>query len=142
MSMFRFGTNSAAKLETVHPDLVALAYQVMGYQIMDFTIIWGFRGETSQNTVFESGASTKPWPESKHNILGPDGNPLSEALDYGPWRDNAIPWKDRLAFAVLAGAFLVAAKELDVKLRWGGDWDMDGNTTDQTLMDLGHIELA
>ena len=27
------------------------------------------------------------------------------------------------------------------KLRWGGDWDKDGSTTDQNLNDLPHFEL-
>jgi hypothetical protein len=53
-----------------------------------------------------------------------------------------IPWKDTHAFAVIGGILIAVADAMDVKVRYGGDWDMDGQTTDQTLMDWGHIELV
>ena len=34
-----------------------------------------------------------------------------------------------------------AAKFMNVSLRWGGDWDGDGDRTDQTFNDLMHWEL-
>ncbi len=34
-----------------------------------------------------------------------------------------------------------AAKDLKIEIRWGGDWDRDGDTTDQTFNDLVHWEL-
>ena len=29
----------------------------------------------------------------------------------------------------------------DVTIRYGGDWDTDGSTKDQSLMDWGHVEI-
>ena len=32
--------------------------------------------------------------------------------------------------------------EPPLAIRWGGDWDLDGVTTDQTFMDLAHFEIV
>jgi len=42
---------------------------------------------------------------------------------------------------MLAGVMLNAAQEMGIRVRWGGDWDGDGSTKDQTFHDLGHYEL-
>jgi hypothetical protein len=140
--MYGFGRSSNAKLETCHPDLKAVANKVMTWQVYDFTIVWGWRGEKDQNQAFLTNASGKRWPESKHNIIDINGKPQSIALDFAPWVNNGIPWKDEHAFAVLGGMFIAAGAELKLPVRYGGDWDMDGETTDQRLMDWGHVELA
>ena len=106
----------------------------------DYTIVHGWRGEEIQTVLFESGASKKPWPESKHNHEQ-GGEPCSLAIDFAPWINGAIPWGDTHAFAVIAGVWFSAAKEQGAVLRWGGDWDMDGSTEDQTFMDWGHMEI-
>jgi len=41
----------------------------------------------------------------------------------------------------VATAFMDAAKELNVKLRWGGDWNMDGDKTTNDDWDKPHVEL-
>jgi hypothetical protein len=53
-----------------------------------------------------------------------------------------IPWQDTHAFAVLGGLMIAAGEILEVPLVYGGDWDMDGLTTDQSLMDWGHCQKA
>jgi len=134
---FAFGTRSLGKLATCHPDLIKVATAAIAVTPIDFTIVHGWRGEEVQNALFESGASKKPWPESKHNHMS--GAPSSLAIDFAPWINGAIPWKDTHAFAILAGVFFAVAG--DIQLRYGGDWNMNGLTTDQTFMDWGHIEL-
>ena len=42
---------------------------------------------------------------------------------------------------MLAGAMISNADELDISIRWGGDWNGDGTLTDQTFNDLPHFEL-
>ena len=138
--IYTFGQKSLDKLSTCDTRLIAAAKQAIEVTPIDFTIVWGFRGEEQQNSLFESGASKKPWPESEHNVMY-GSEPFSMALDFAPWIDGAIPWKDTHAFAVVAGVFLAAANLSGSILRWGGDWDMDGSTTDQTFMDWGHLEL-
>lgn len=140
--MYSFGNASLAKLDTCAPQLINIARHAIGATPVDFTIVWGYRGEAQQNALEASGASRKRFPESKHNREA-GGRPESWALDFAPWVDGRIYWDDTHMFALVAGVFLAAAalRPRPVELRWGGDWDSDGKTTDQTLMDWGHIEL-
>lgn len=141
----KFGLVSSNKLATVCPELVSVCARALEMSPYDFSIIHGWRGEDVQNALFDSAASTKQWPDSKHNVLlkrsGQLDRPNSEAIDFAPWVYNSIPWKETHIFALIAGTFFAAAAELDVVIRWGGDWDTDGLTSDQTLMDYGHIEI-
>ena len=33
------------------------------------------------------------------------------------------------------------AKRLEIPLRWGADWDMDGDYRDESFLNWGHYEL-
>lgn len=135
--MFKFGGNSRKHLSTLDPRLRTVAEQVMEWQIYDFAIVWGHRGEEAQNQAYLEGNSSKQWPDSKHNQYP------SVALDFAPYIAGiGIPWKDTHAFAVIGGLFIAAGATLDIPIVYGGDWDMDGETTDQRLKDWGHVELG
>ena len=136
MTDFAFGAASRGKLNSVHQDLYEIAQLVMSWQVYDFTIVWGHRGRAEQEQAFLAGNSKKRFPDSKHN------KDPSTALDFAPWVNGGIPWNDTHAFAVIGGMFIAAGAELGTPIIYGGDWDMDGLTTDQTLMDWGHVELA
>jgi peptidoglycan L-alanyl-D-glutamate endopeptidase CwlK len=105
---------------------------------LDLTITEGHRGEAAQNAALASGASTLAWPQSKHNTLP------ARAFDFVPYpfAGTGPDWRDLARFARIAGALqLIAARE-GLRIRWGGDWDRDGRTTDETFVDAGHIELV
>lgn len=51
-------------------------------------------------------------------------------------------WNDKQRFSVLAGLIMAAAAEEGVKIRWGGDWDGDGNNADSSFHDMPHFELV
>ncbi len=143
--MFIYGKGSQAKLATVHHELREVFELALSWQIYDIAIIHGWRGEEIQTQAFLEGNSDKEWPNSKHNFLDENDEPLSVAVDYGPWcmlpsGIMGIPWKDTHAFAVIGGILLAASHQLHYNMRYGGDWDMDGLTTDQNLMDWGHLE--
>lgn len=138
----KYGERSAAKLETVHPKLAVIARRALTLSPYDITIIHGYRGEEVQNALQESGASTKRYPHSKHNATDASDKPQSLAVDFGPWVAGDIPWDDTHIFACIAGCFHAAAAEVSGTIRWGGDWDSDGSTKDQKLMDWGHVELV
>lgn len=147
MSSFTYGLASRKKLDTVHPDLSRVMHMALRMSPYDLTIVWGFRNEDEQNRAFAEHRSKKRWPESKHNVIGRDGRPMSLAVDFAPWcrlpdGSMGIPWNDTHAFAVCGGIIIGAAQTLGIPVRYGGDWDMDGLTTDQTLMDWGHVELT
>lgn len=133
--MFMFGNKSNGRLDSVHSSLHAVADLALNLSPYDFTIVHGHRGEVEQNLLFMHGLSQLEYPNGKHNKRP------SEALDFAPWVNNFIPWNDTHIFCVIAGCFFAAAKDLNISIRWGGDWDSDGSTKDQQLMDYGHIEL-
>lgn len=144
--MFTYGTRSKSKLATCHSELQDVFALYLKWQLYDITIVHGWRGEEIQNDAFLQGNSTKQWPDSKHNYINPETHKAeSLAVDFAPWcmlpnGKMGIPWKDTHAFAVIGGILLASSRELGYNMRYGGDWDMDGLTTDQTLMDWGHIE--
>ena len=138
--MFEYGSKSIDKLSGCNGSLQAVAEKALSLSPYDITIVHGWRGKDVQNALYDSGASHKRWPMSKHNHQT-NSTPDSVALDFAPWVNGRIPWNDTHIFAIVAGCFFAAAKELDIEIRYGGDWDTDGSTKDQTLMDWGHVEL-
>lgn len=136
--MFSFGTSSEKKLATVDPDLVKVARLVLSWGVYDFTIVWGWRSDQQQMDAFLSGNSKKK-TGSYHQVTK-DGKPFAQAIDFAPWVNGGIPWKDTHAFAVLGGMMIAAGEQLGIPVVYGGDWDMDGLTTDQSLMDWGHFQ--
>ena len=143
--MWGYGTRSQGKLDTCHEELQETFELYRKWQLFEITVVHGWRGEEVQNDAFFAGNSTKMWPDSTHNIVDVNGNPLSDAVDFAPWcmlpsGKMGIPWDDTHAFAVVGGILLAASREIGYNMVYGGDWDMDGLTTDQRLMDWGHIQ--
>lgn len=138
--MYAYGTESLSRLATITPNLRSVAHRVMSYQIMDLTIVCGQRGKEEQALAYVKGYSKKQWPDSLHNAT-----PFAHALDFAPWTKLpsglwGINWDDTHAFAMLGGLFLAAGAATGTHLRYGGDWNRNGSTEDQILMDWGHIE--
>lgn len=111
---------------------------------IDLSIIWGYRDKGEQNGL-DPRVTNARWPQSYHNAVDHKGDPQSEAVDFAPWvlmpsGKMGIPWRDNNLFCMVAGIVLAAAFIEEVELTWGGDFDRDGHTTDQTLADLGHMQ--
>ena len=127
--MASFGPASQRRLSTLHPDLQDILEEVVKF--FDFTVISGHRGRDEQDEAFATGHSKKRWPESKHNTEPSDG------VDIAPF---PIDWADARRFCYLAGFVMAKAKQMGIRLRWGGDWDMDTEVKDHRFSDLGHFE--
>ena len=144
--MPRFGTRSTERLLSMHSLLQSVSVEAIKY--WDFTIIHGWRGEDLQNELYAQGLSTKPWPESKHNRMSEEDKPESWAVDVAPWFSDGlhVRWHRPNDFRLLTGQIMGLAEPIlrprGFTLRWGGDWDGDQDTYDQTFMDLGHLELV
>lgn len=151
--MPRFGRRSQEHLKTIDPKLQSVLYEVIRY--MDFTILCGRRGRAAQEEARATGKSKVGWPNSAHNCpFHQDDTPkeewpeddemLSRAVDIAPWSSQAphIDWDDPKPFALLAGRILQEAATQGVSVRWGGDWDSDGETRDNRFNDLPHFELV
>ena len=134
MGLFRFGARSQHRLRTCHPDIRRVMQRALSWGVIDFAILDGFRDEPRQTLYFETGKSKVQWPDGQHNVFP------SNAVDIAPWVDGALPWEDSRYWYQLAGVIQAAAKAEGVDLRWGGDWDSDGDFDDQTFDDLGHFE--
>jgi len=137
----KFGARSQKNLDTCHEALQRVAKRALSYGVMDFSVIEGHRPIERQQQLYAEGKSqidgvTK---KGKHNELP------SLAFDLLPYPHeiNGINvWADRQRFCVLAGLIYAAAAEECCIVRWGGDWDGDGNNADSNFNDLPHFELV
>ena len=124
--MPRFGKRAKQRLKGVDTKLVNVLNELV--KIMDVTIIEGLRSQERQNELVAKGASKTKY--SKH-IQG-------KAVDVAPY---PIDWKDRDRFHYMGGMVRGIGQQLGVNIRWGGDWDSDGETKDNSFDDLVHVEI-
>ena len=124
--MPHFGKRSKQRLKGVDIKLQHILRRLV--KIMDLTIIEGLKTQERQNELVAKGASKTKY--SKH-IEGKD-------VDVAPY---PIDWEDRERFHYMGGMLRGIAHELDIKIRWGGDWDSDGEIADNSFDDLVHVEL-
>lgn len=105
----------------------------------DCSILEGYRSQIKQDEYFRTKRSKVKWPHGKHNSRP------SKAVDVAPyprpknWGEDH--WKDMVKFYEFAAIVFYEAKIMGIKIRWGGDWDGDGNYRDQKFDDLVHFEL-
>ncbi len=129
--MPKFGKKSKSRLETCHPELRRLFQEVVN--CFDCSVLQGHRSKEDQDNAYHEGRSKLKFPKSKHN------KKPSEAVDVAPY---PIDWNDKERFYYFAGVVKGIAIKMDIKIRWGGDWDSDTDVKDQTFMDLPHFELV
>ena len=114
--MYTLGVRSKARLRGVHPDLVKVVERAINLTTVDFTVLEGVRDPLRQMKLVEAGASQTM--NSRH-IPGADG--FAKAVDLGAWVDDEVRW-DWPLYHKIAAAMLEAARELNVKIVWGGSW--------------------
>lgn len=135
--MRKWGKGSVAVRETLDPRLQHYLDRVL-LEVADITLICGHRGQAEQNEYFygKPQRSKLPWPKGKHNKLP------SLAVDFKPYPMPDRPEKLWASLAYVAGRIIQMAAEDGVCIRWGGDWDLDGDLTDQDFDDLFHLEIV
>jgi hypothetical protein len=109
--MPKFSRASKRKLEECDNRLQTVMNEAIKYY--DFSVICGHRGKADQNIANTRGFSTKKWPNSRHNKFP------SKAVDVAPYPIN---WENINRFYELAGVIKTTAKQLKIKIQWGGDW--------------------
>lgn len=139
---YAFSPKSLENLTGVHPRLVRTVHDVMDLQIMDFSVINGLRTREVQREYVRRGVSTTM--HSKH-LMQPDG--YSHAVDLYPYPINmglvnSGNWVELSRFGVLAGLMISCGKRNGVTVRWGLDWDRDGQTLDHSFSDAPHFEIV
>lgn len=128
--MAKFSSESEDKLSKCDSRIVEVMRTVI--QFIDFTIICGHRNQRDQDIAYNLGNSKVKYPESKHNTMP------SKAIDVAPYPLN---WGDTESFIYLAGYIMMTAELLDIKLKWGGDWNRNDRTIDEKFRDIGHFEI-
>ena len=124
--MPRFGKTSKKRLKGEDDRLVKVLNELI--KIMDVTIIEGLRTGERQKELLKKGATKVKY--SKHME--------GKAVDLSPY---PIDWENRDGFHYMGGMIRGIAKQLDIKVRWGGDWDSDGDVKDNGFDDLVHVEI-
>lgn len=102
--------------------MVAIAQRAAEISPVYFVITEGLRTVKRQAELVAKGASRTM--NSKH-ITG-------RAVDVAAFPGGKLSWKWK-HYVIISNAFKQAAKEMDIKIRWGGDW--------RTFKDGPHFEL-
>ena len=115
---------SLDRLKGVHPDLVKVVKRAIEISEYDFMVVEGLRTKETQAEYVKKGVSQTM--NSRH-IIG-------QAVDLAPLENGAIDWNNKKGqFDAVAKAMLQAAKELNVKITWGG--------TFKSLVDKPHYQI-
>ena len=61
-----------------------------------------------------------------------------KAVDVAPY---PVDWEDRERFHYMGGMLRGIGHQMGLKIRWGGDWDSDGEIKDNSFDDLVHVEI-
>tara|TARA_R100001594_G_scaffold122846_1_gene159099 strand:- start:1615 stop:2007 length:393 start_codon:yes stop_codon:yes gene_type:complete len=128
--MPKFGSKSLEKLSTCDKRLQLVFNEVI--KTVDCSVLEGHRGKARQNALYFEGKSKVKYPKGRHNA-----NP-SRAVDVVPY---PIDWDDRERFHLFAGFVIGTASQLGIKLRWGGDWNINWFVDDNKFDDFPHFEL-
>ncbi|WP_234111457.1 M15 family metallopeptidase [Chryseobacterium sp. R2A-55] len=132
---YQLGQRSLANLQGVHPDLVKVMKAAIVNSPVDFTITEGLRTTKRQQELFAQGRTT---PGVK--VTNADGvknlsnhqdeadgrkDGLGQAVDLYPFFEGKVQvnHKDTIArLKDIAAHIKKTAKDLGIKIVWGGDW--------------------
>ena len=117
-----FSERSNTKLEGVDERLIRVATLALQLSPVDFGITEGVRTLERQKELVKAGASRTL--KSKH-LEG-------KAIDVVAYVGGKVAW-DWPLYEKIAKAFKQAAAELEVNIKWGGDW--------ATFRDGPHFQL-
>jgi len=129
--MPRFGKKSKEQLATCDERLIKIFNEVI--KTVDCSVLEGHRSEDRQNALYEEGKTKVKYPQGRHNKFP------SRAADVVPY---PIDWDDRERFHLFAGFVLGIANQMGIKLRWGGDWNINWFVDDNKFDDFPHFELT
>jgi peptidoglycan L-alanyl-D-glutamate endopeptidase CwlK len=125
-----FGKSSKGRLATCDERLQKVFNEVIKY--VDCSVLEGHRDGERQDKLFEEGKTKVKFPNGRHN------SSPSRAVDVTPY---PVDWNDRERQTLFAGFVLGIAQSMGIKLRWGGDWDMDFKVMDNRFDDFPHFEI-
>lgn len=132
---FKLGKTSLARLVGVDECLVKVVMRAIEISEVDFTVMEGVRTLARQRELYAQGRTAPgkivTWTMNSRHIEG-------KAVDLVPY---PLDWNDLEKFDKIKDAMFQAAREIDVNLRWGADWDGDGKYREKGEYDSPHFEL-
>ena len=144
---------SLSRLVGLNANLEAVVKRAIEITEQDFMVVEGVRSKEQcfvnygkGRTAAQCTAKGVPAQYAKPKLAKVTwlNNPLSSkhvsghAVDLVPY---PVDWNDLSKFDQMAQAMFAAAKELGVSIRWGADWDNDGNYREKGEYDSPHFEL-
>lgn len=155
-----FSINSTKEYVTLHNDLQVIFNQAIAECNVDFSLTEGHRPVEKQFEYYKRGRKLvdDKWivSDSSKIITNVDGYKIkgnhnmcpSLAVDIAVY----VKGKPNLTYdpahlAYIAGTIMSIAvklfkdKKITHKLRWGGDWNENGDLTDSRLPDMPHFEI-
>lgn len=137
--VYSFSKRSLSNLAGIHPDLVRVMMEAIKTTPVDFTITDGVRTTAEQQALYAKGR-TKPGlivtncdgvkSKSAHQVKA-DG--LGYAVDLYPYYEGSVQVNDNVRLRAIAEHIKKTAKQLNIKIEWGGDW--------AKFRDYPHFEL-
>lgn len=140
----KFSKTSKKRLSTCHNDLQLIINTAISISKIDFGVAEGHRSIEKQQQYFNEGKSKIDGVtrKGKHNYSP------SLAVDIYAYVNGKASWNNE-DLSYLAGLIDAVAEmlykdaKITHKLRWGGNWDMDGEILiDQSFDDRPHFELV
>ena len=128
--MPRYSKKSKERLSSCDKRLQDVFNEVIKY--VDCSILEGHRSKERQNKLYDEGRTKVKYPNGRHN------SSPSKAVDVTPYPVN---WEDRERQTLFAGFVIGIARGMGIRLRWGGDWDMDFQVMDNRFDDFPHFEV-
>ena len=119
---FQLSERSKDRLQGVHKDLVRVVERAIAMSDLDFMVTEGLRTKEQQAKYVAAGRSQT---KNSRHLTG-------HAVDLAVMIDGQLTWEWK-HYAHLANIMKQAAKDLGIKIEWGGDW--------RTLKDGPHFQL-
>lgn len=135
---FKLGITSLTRLKGVHSDLVKVVKRAIELTPIDFTVLEGLRTKERQQQLVAKGASKTM---NSYHLTG-------HAVDIAPLVDGKVTWDWKYYFPMIE-AVRQAAKESNVRVKWGGSWSYLNDSShklgqadlSKTFPDGGHIQI-
>ena len=128
--MPRYSKKSKERLSSCDKRLQDVFNEVIKY--VDCSILEGHRSKERQNKLYHENRTKVKYPNGRHN------SSPSKAVDVTPY---PVDWEDRERQTLFAGFVIGIARGMGIRLRWGGDWDMDFHVMDNRFDDFPHFEV-
>lgn len=123
-SKYKLSQRSLDRLQGVNPNLVKVVKRAIEITEVDFMVVEGLRTKETQAEYVKKGVSKTM---NSYHLTG-------HAVDLAPVVDGKIDWNNTKQFKQVADAMKRAAKELNIKIEWGGDW--------KSFVDMPHYQVT